>query len=66
MSDTIIISGVFIAIGPFFASDGGDSERSSSKKEKESATVKILGRNAMRALRLDALGLIRSVSNFLS
>lgn len=65
MSDTIIISGVYIAIGPFFIADGGDSG-SAGKKDKEGGVVgKTLGKSAMRALRLDALSLIRSVSELL-
>lgn len=61
MSDAIIISAVYIAIGPFFVVEGGEGE-SKSKKEKDNVTLKTFGKSAMRGLRLDALGLIRSVS----
>ena len=49
MSDSIIIPAVYIAIGPFFIADSGQS-------------LSFLGNNSMRALRTDALSLIRSVS----
>jgi cohesin loading factor subunit SCC2 len=59
MSDTIIISAVYIAIGPFFVVDaGGDAD---SKSKKDNGVIKTLGKSAMRGLRLDALSLIRSV-----
>jgi len=61
MSDSIIIQAVYIAIGPFFVVDaGGDVD---NKGKKESVVIKTLGKSAMRGLRLDALSLIRSVSN---
>jgi cohesin loading factor subunit SCC2 len=60
MSDAIIISAVYIAIGPFFVVEGeGESK---GKKEKDNIVLKTFGKSAMRGLRLDALGLIRSVS----
>ncbi|KAJ3516976.1 hypothetical protein NLJ89_g794 [Agrocybe chaxingu] len=59
MSDTIIISAVYIAIGPFFVVEaGGDVD---TKGKKENVINKILGKSAMRGLRLDALSLIRSI-----
>ena len=69
MSDTIIIQTVYIAIGPFFVVEPGAEHDSSSKsggskkdKDKDSILNKTLGKTAMRALRLDALSLVRSVS----
>jgi cohesin loading factor subunit SCC2 len=59
MSDSIIIQGVYIAIGPFFVAESGASD---SKGKKESFVVNTLGQTAMRGLRLEALSLIRSVS----
>lgn len=58
MSDTIIISAVYIAIGPFFVVDADTDPKS----KKDNAVIKTLGKSAMRGLRLDALSLIRSVS----
>ena len=58
MSDSIIIQGVYIAIGPFFVTEAGASD---SKGKKESFVVNTLGQTAMRGLRLEALSLIRSV-----
>ena len=59
MSDSIIIQGVYIAIGPFFVTEAGASD---SKGKKESFVMNTLGQTAMRGLRLEALSLIRSVS----
>ncbi|KAF7297577.1 Sister chromatid cohesion protein [Mycena kentingensis (nom. inval.)] len=60
MSDSIIISAVYIAIGPFFVVDTG--EEAATKKERESnPVIKTFGSTAMRALRLDALSLIRVI-----
>jgi cohesin loading factor subunit SCC2 len=59
MSDSIIIQGVYIAIGPFFVAEVGAND---SKGKKDNLVVKTLGQTAMRGLRLDALSLIRSVS----
>ncbi|KAF7296630.1 Sister chromatid cohesion protein [Mycena chlorophos] len=59
MSDTIIIQAVFIAIGPFFVVDSG--EESGGKKEKDTPVIRTFGNTAMRALRLDALSLIRAI-----
>ncbi|KAI0292379.1 sister chromatid cohesion C-terminus-domain-containing protein [Russula brevipes] len=58
MSDSIIIQGVYIAIGPFFITEAGTSD---SKGKKESVVVNTLGQTAMRGLRLEALSLIRSI-----
>lgn len=57
MSDTIIISAVYIAIGPFFVVDADTDP----KAKRDNAVIKTLGKSAMRGLRLDALSLIRSV-----
>jgi len=59
MSDSIIIQAVYIAIGPFFIVESGESM---SKNKKEGIAMSTLGQSAMRGLRLDALSLIRSVS----
>jgi cohesin loading factor subunit SCC2 len=59
MSDSIIIQGVYIAIGPFFVTEAGASD---SKGKKESFVMNTLGQTAMRGLRMEALSLIRSVS----
>jgi len=59
MSDSIIIPGVYIAIGPFFVTEAGASD---SKGKKESFVMNTLGQTAMRGLRMEALSLIRSVS----
>jgi len=58
MSDTIIISAVYIAIGPFFVVDADTDP----KAKKDNAVIRTLGKSAMRGLRLDSLSLIRSVS----
>lgn len=62
MSDTIIISAVYIAIGPFFVVESGEGE-AKGKKEKDNVVLRTFGKSAMRGLRLDALALIRSVSH---
>lgn len=59
MSDSIIIQGVYIAIGPFFVTEAGASD---NKGKKESFVTNTLGQTAMRGLRMEALSLIRSVS----
>lgn len=68
MSDSIIVSAVYIAIGPFFVVESGEGEGgakgSKKEKEKENVVLKTFGKSAMRGLRLDALALIRSVSFF--
>ncbi|KAI9443068.1 hypothetical protein H4582DRAFT_1808792 [Lactarius indigo] len=58
MSDSIIIQGVFIAIGPFFVTEVGTFD---GKGKKESFVLNTLGQTAMRGLRLEALSLIRSI-----
>ena len=60
MSESIIIQAVYIAIGPFFVVEGGNDGK--AKDKKSSAVLNTLGSSAMRGLRLDALSLIRSVS----
>ncbi|KAJ7070155.1 hypothetical protein C8F01DRAFT_1364201 [Mycena amicta] len=59
MSDAIIIQAVYIAIGPFFVVDTG--EEAGGKKEKDNPVIRTFGNTAMRALRLDALSLIRAI-----
>ncbi|KAG6919647.1 hypothetical protein DXG01_003511 [Tephrocybe rancida] len=67
MSDSIIIQGVYIAIGPFFVvesvSGDGDGAGGGKKKGGDGGNVilKTFGKSAMRGLRLDALALIRSI-----
>ncbi len=63
MSDSIIIQGVFIAIGPFFVTEVAAFD---GKGKKESFVLNTIGQTAMRGLRLDALSLIRSVSHLTS
>lgn len=60
LSESLIIQAVYIAIGPFFVADGGDGD---TKGKKDNVVLHTLGNSAMRGLRLDALSLIRSVSN---
>lgn len=62
MSDSIVIQIVYIAIGPFFVVEPG-IEHKSKKDNANSLVLDALGgKGAMRALRLEALSLIRSVS----
>ncbi|KIY69312.1 hypothetical protein CYLTODRAFT_436196 [Cylindrobasidium torrendii FP15055 ss-10] len=61
MSDSIIISAVYISIGPFFVVEAGGEEGKSKKAAAESAVIRTFGKSAMRGLRLDALTLIRSI-----
>ncbi|KAK7056612.1 Sister chromatid cohesion protein 2 [Paramarasmius palmivorus] len=64
MSESIVIQAVYVGVGPFFvseATDHADSKSSKKGKEKESVLSKTLGKSAMRALRMEALGLIRSI-----
>ncbi|KAF9806781.1 hypothetical protein IEO21_08541 [Rhodonia placenta] len=58
MSESIIIQAVYIAIGPFFVTEGSESE---GKGKKDLAVLHTLGNSAMRGLRLDALALMRSI-----
>ena len=60
MSEAIIIQAVYIAIGPFFVMDASVDNR--GKDKRDSVVLSTFGVSAMRGLRLDALGLIRSVS----
>lgn len=62
MSDSIVIQAVYIAIGPFFVADPGVESRSKKGDNGNGMVLSTLGgRGAMRALRLEALSLIRSV-----
>lgn len=65
MSESIIIQGVYIAIGPFFVVEA-ESEGKGKKAAASNGVIAALGGTAMRALRLDALALIRSVSAVLA
>ncbi|EJF61054.1 hypothetical protein DICSQDRAFT_170603 [Dichomitus squalens LYAD-421 SS1] len=60
MSESIIIQGVYIAIGPFFVVEA-EGEGRSKKGSSANGVISALGQTAMRALRLDALALIRSI-----
>ena len=60
MSDAIIIQAVYIAIGPFFVVESAEGD---TKGKRENVVLSTLGNSAMRGLRLDALSIIRSVSN---
>ncbi len=61
MSDSIIISAVYIAIGPFFVVEAGGEEGRGKNKGNENVVIRTFGKSAMRGLRLDALTLIRSI-----
>ena len=61
MSEQIIIQAVYIAIGPFFVVEA-EGEGKTKKGSHANSAIATLGGPAMRALRLDALALIRSVS----
>ena len=64
MSDTIVIQGVYIAIGPFFVVESGSEAEGKSKKDTSTAIITgTLGNIGMRGLRLEALSLVRNVSN---
>ncbi|EIW81234.1 hypothetical protein CONPUDRAFT_165445 [Coniophora puteana RWD-64-598 SS2] len=58
MSDSIIIQTVYIAIGPFFVVE---SLPDNEGKGKDNNVAQILGKSAMRGLRLEAMSLIRSI-----
>ncbi|KAI1793228.1 hypothetical protein LXA43DRAFT_1124268 [Ganoderma leucocontextum] len=60
MSESIIIQAVYIAIGPFFVVEA-ESEGKGKKASTSNGVIAALGGTAMRALRLDALALIRSI-----
>ena len=57
LSDVIIIQAVYIAIGPFFIMEPTPDV----KGKKSNVVYNTLGNSAIKALRLDALVLIRSV-----
>jgi cohesin loading factor subunit SCC2 len=57
LSDVIIIQAVYIAIGPFFIMEPAPDV----KGKKINVVHNTLGNSAIKALRLDALTLIRSV-----
>ncbi|KAH8818805.1 sister chromatid cohesion C-terminus-domain-containing protein [Flagelloscypha sp. PMI_526] len=61
LSENLIITAVYIAIGPFFVAAPEEESEKGKGKDKESVLSKTLGRNPMRGLRLEALGLIRSI-----
>lgn len=62
MSDSIIISAVYISIGPFFVVEAGGEEGKHKKdKAHDNAVIRTFGKSGMRGLRLDALTLIRSI-----
>uniref|UniRef100_A0A0W0G0I9 Sister chromatid cohesion protein n=1 Tax=Moniliophthora roreri TaxID=221103 RepID=A0A0W0G0I9_MONRR len=66
MSEGIVIQAVYVGVGPFFVSEAPDAAESGAKgskkgKEKENVLSKTLGKSALRALRMEALGLIRSI-----
>jgi hypothetical protein len=64
MSDDLVNQAVGIAIGPFFAADlpASGKGRTLKGKEAEAALTAVGGKSGLRALRLDALGLLRAVS----
>ncbi|CDS02114.1 hypothetical protein [Sporisorium scitamineum] len=67
LSDSIIISAVYIALGPFFvlepeaASGGASSETAKASARGRSALQSLGGANSMKTLRLPALNLLRSI-----
>ncbi|EJU03190.1 ARM repeat-containing protein [Dacryopinax primogenitus] len=64
MSETIVISATYIAIGPFFVVDNssmGDDARKAKSKAKDAAVFALGGKAGFPALRLSALSLIRSI-----
>lgn len=61
MSDSIIISAVYIAIGPFFVVEAVAEEGRGKKDKTVDNVIKTFGKSAMRGLRLDALTLVRSI-----
>jgi hypothetical protein len=56
MSETVVIQAAYIGLGPFF-SESSSVESSSKGKERE-----VFGAAGLKALRLSALSLIRTVS----
>ncbi len=67
LADSIIISAVYLALGPFFvlepepASGGGSSEMAKAAARGRSALLSVGGSNSMKTLRLPALNLLRSI-----
>ncbi|KAJ9475705.1 Sister chromatid cohesion protein 2 [Pseudozyma hubeiensis] len=67
LSDSIIISAVYIALGPFFvlepesAGGGASSENAKAAARGRSALLSLGGANSMKTLRLPALNLLRSI-----
>lgn len=61
LSEGLIISSVYVAIAPFFVASAEEDGERGKGKERETVLTRTLGKSAMRSLRLDALGLIRSV-----
>ncbi|GAC94663.1 DNA repair and meiosis protein [Pseudozyma hubeiensis SY62] len=67
LSDSIIISAVYIALGPFFvlepetAGGGALSENAKAAARGRSALLSLGGANSMKTLRLPALNLLRSI-----
>ena len=59
MSDTIVIQGVYLSIGPFFVSDGNEEPK--SKKAKETVLTRLLGKSSFGGLRMQALTIVRNV-----
>nr|CDI55652.1 related to proline-rich protein required for meiotic chromosome condensation and synapsis [Melanopsichium pennsylvanicum 4] len=67
LSDSIVISAVYLALGPFFvlepeaASGGASSESAKIAARGRSALLSLGGANSMKTLRLPALNLLRSI-----
>lgn len=67
LSDSIIISAVYIALGPFFvlepesAGGGASTENAKAAARGRSALLSLGGANSMKTLRLPALNLLRSI-----
>lgn len=67
LSDSIVISAVYIALGPFFvlepesASGAASSETAKAAARGRSALLSLGGANSMKTLRLPALNLLRTI-----
>ncbi|KAF8585724.1 ARM repeat-containing protein [Ramaria rubella] len=61
MSDAIVIQAVYIAIGPFFVVELGTDAKGKKDNGNNLVLSALGGKGAMRALRLEALSLIRSI-----
>ncbi|SAM85354.1 related to proline-rich protein required for meiotic chromosome condensation and synapsis [Ustilago bromivora] len=67
LSDSIVISAVYLALGPFFvlepeaASGGASSETAKAAARGRYALASLGGANSMKTLRLPALNLLRSI-----